>query len=506
MLLNFSPESPTFDHRALPDHHHFSDQYSSDMEAMSVSTDDQSSLQGTPLDTVPSPASSNPPESHQKPAGEANDAAAAASASLGSTGTLKKKRIRKTRAKIKSPELIQKLKKNRRQRANDRERNRMHGLNEALEVLRTTLPNSTDAKMTKIETLRYACNYISALAASVQLLGQRGDKGMPCTELPNPDDYAFMLNFQYGSENRYDNDLGSGHSHGGELTDSMSPCPKHLGTLQEELNQGICARTSMGCFHGSSSAAESDPVHIYDYPGQYREDVFCTSHSKTNVGSLSQDQIQSQQQQRLHPVPRSDNHDNLVDNFLINYDKPTILAQNQPHGILKQPQLQPHDQHQHFQMHDKPFSFFLANQSRNRLTNLASFDQCPAPLPANRMGNTFDNFFQFPTSSSAQHTSQAVAHHTPSTTLPSSPSFNSSPTSPINNHSNSNYNISSAISTHQSHSAQLQVMAKVAASGSSNVSLHQQHQQQQHNQHLKHHIMMPAFPPKPVQSVSQMFL
>ncbi|CAL1529860.1 unnamed protein product, partial [Lymnaea stagnalis] len=65
---------------------------------------------------------------------------------------------------------IQKLKTSRRQRANDRERNRMHGLNEALEVLRTTLPNSTDAKMTKIETLRYACNYISALAASVKLL------------------------------------------------------------------------------------------------------------------------------------------------------------------------------------------------------------------------------------------------------------------------------------------------------------------------------------------------
>ncbi|OQR68761.1 neurogenin-1-like, partial [Tropilaelaps mercedesae] len=89
----------------------------------------------------------------------------------------------------------QKGKRSRRLRANDRERNRMHHLNDALDQLRTVLPvcisppssSSPDAgspecssdagvdqdsrlKLTKIETLRFAHNYIYALMQAIKML------------------------------------------------------------------------------------------------------------------------------------------------------------------------------------------------------------------------------------------------------------------------------------------------------------------------------------------------
>ena len=53
----------------------------------------------------------------------------------------------------------------RRVKANTRERSRMHGLNDALDDLRKYVPcYSKTQKLSKIETLRLACNYIGALA------------------------------------------------------------------------------------------------------------------------------------------------------------------------------------------------------------------------------------------------------------------------------------------------------------------------------------------------------
>ena len=85
--------------------------------------------------------------------------------------TPKRKRYSKSRSRTKSPALIQKLKKTRRIKANDRERTRMHSLNAALDQLRNILPNSNDdMKLTKIETLRLANNYIFALTETLKLL------------------------------------------------------------------------------------------------------------------------------------------------------------------------------------------------------------------------------------------------------------------------------------------------------------------------------------------------
>ncbi|XP_038210430.1 neurogenin-3 [Zerene cesonia] len=74
-------------------------------------------------------------------------------------------------SRSKSPTQIMRIKRNRRIKANDRERNRMHMLNEALDRLRCVLPTfPEDTKLTKIETLRFAHNYIFALSQTLDAL------------------------------------------------------------------------------------------------------------------------------------------------------------------------------------------------------------------------------------------------------------------------------------------------------------------------------------------------
>uniref|UniRef100_A0A3P9AHL0 BHLH domain-containing protein n=1 Tax=Esox lucius TaxID=8010 RepID=A0A3P9AHL0_ESOLU len=66
---------------------------------------------------------------------------------------------------------VSKKKVSRRTKANDRERHRMHNLNSALDALRSILPAlPDDVQMTKIETLRFAHNYIWALTETLHVL------------------------------------------------------------------------------------------------------------------------------------------------------------------------------------------------------------------------------------------------------------------------------------------------------------------------------------------------
>ncbi|XP_070802408.1 neurogenin-3 [Pituophis catenifer annectens] len=90
-------------------------------------------------------------------------------------GVPSKARIRRGRGKGKSDGLgvSGRAKRSRRAKANDRERNRMHNLNSALDALRGVLPSfPDDAKLTKIETLRFAHNYIWALTETLRLADQ----------------------------------------------------------------------------------------------------------------------------------------------------------------------------------------------------------------------------------------------------------------------------------------------------------------------------------------------
>lgn len=91
--------------------------------------------------------------------------------------------------RCKSPTQILRIKRNRRMKANDRERNRMHMLNEALDRLRCVLPTfPEDTKLTKIETLRFAHNYIFALSQTLESLDNINSGQMPAQE--------FSLNYE----------------------------------------------------------------------------------------------------------------------------------------------------------------------------------------------------------------------------------------------------------------------------------------------------------------------
>ncbi|MBZ3880761.1 Neurogenin-1 [Sciurus carolinensis] len=86
------------------------------------------------------------------------------------------RRRRRGRGRVRSEALLHSLRRSRRVKANDRERNRMHNLNAALDALRSVLPSfPDDTKLTKIETLRFAYNYIWALAETLRL----ADQGLP---------------------------------------------------------------------------------------------------------------------------------------------------------------------------------------------------------------------------------------------------------------------------------------------------------------------------------------
>ncbi|XP_044133315.1 neurogenin-1 [Bufo gargarizans] len=87
------------------------------------------------------------------------------------------KKRRRGRNRVKNEAVLHTIKKTRRVKANDRERGRMHNLNSALDELRDILPCfPDDTKLTKIETLRLAHNYIWALSETLRLADQTKDK------------------------------------------------------------------------------------------------------------------------------------------------------------------------------------------------------------------------------------------------------------------------------------------------------------------------------------------
>ncbi|CAG0902181.1 unnamed protein product [Darwinula stevensoni] len=90
----------------------------------------------------------------------------------------KKRRYSRPRVRARSPTQVLRMRRHRRMKANDRERNRMHMLNRALDRLRCVLPTfPEDTKLTKIETLRLAHNYIWALSQTLGVLEGQPDPG-----------------------------------------------------------------------------------------------------------------------------------------------------------------------------------------------------------------------------------------------------------------------------------------------------------------------------------------
>lgn len=111
-------------------------------------------------------------------------------------GTSRKLRARRGgRNRPKSELALSKQRRSRRKKANDRERNRMHNLNSALDALRGVLPTfPDDAKLTKIETLRFAHNYIWALTQTLRIADHSfygPETPVPCGELASPEGGAY---------------------------------------------------------------------------------------------------------------------------------------------------------------------------------------------------------------------------------------------------------------------------------------------------------------------------
>nr|CAD7427656.1 unnamed protein product [Timema monikensis] len=98
-------------------------------------------------------------------------------------------------------------------KANDRERNRMHMLNDALDRLRRVLPTfPEDTKLTKIETLRFAHNYIWALSETVRMI-QNTSLGDVTTT------YGEGVTLNVGSVT-----VSIGGDHGNMITSSTGSC------------------------------------------------------------------------------------------------------------------------------------------------------------------------------------------------------------------------------------------------------------------------------------------
>ncbi|XP_062979377.1 neurogenin-1 [Elgaria multicarinata webbii] len=120
-------------------------------------TDDEGSLGGLQIPSLASPKPATSPE--HSPGGKCTEE--------------KERKRRRGRTKVRNEAVLHTIKKTRRVKANDRERNRMHNLNAALDELRSVLPTfPDDTKLTKIETLRFAHNYIWALSETLRLADQ----------------------------------------------------------------------------------------------------------------------------------------------------------------------------------------------------------------------------------------------------------------------------------------------------------------------------------------------
>ncbi|XP_015279536.1 PREDICTED: neurogenin-1 [Gekko japonicus] len=119
-------------------------------------TDDEGSFSSLPAPSLASPKHDTSPEHSPERCEEE-----------------KERKRRRGRTKVKNEAVLHTIKKTRRVKANDRERNRMHNLNAALDELRSVLPTfPDDTKLTKIETLRFAYNYIWALSETLRLADQ----------------------------------------------------------------------------------------------------------------------------------------------------------------------------------------------------------------------------------------------------------------------------------------------------------------------------------------------
>ncbi|XP_011506601.1 PREDICTED: basic helix-loop-helix neural transcription factor TAP-like [Ceratosolen solmsi marchali] len=189
----------------------------------------------------------------------------------------KEEKRKKTRnSRCKSPTQVLRIKRNRRIKANDRERHRMHTLNDALERLRMALPTfPEDTKLTKIETLRFAHNYIWALQ---QTLGSAAPSGEITLSVGNVT-------------------VSIGES-GNMITSSTGSCAV---AAQKRLGPGGHPLAGVYCPGMNQS-------HQLDWPSEYdcyssEQSVSPPQHLQVHLPQQPMHMQQQQQQQQQQPPP-----------------------------------------------------------------------------------------------------------------------------------------------------------------------------------------------------------
>ncbi|XP_055914416.1 basic helix-loop-helix neural transcription factor TAP [Eupeodes corollae] len=193
-----------------------------------------------------------------------------------------------------SPTQVVRIKKFRRMKANDRERNRMHTLNDALERLRSTLPSlPEETKLTKIEILRFAHNYIFALEQVLEsggtinldleklqnltLSGERITKELFDAIFVNPRPYPMMTGHGFGNF-----DLYSSMRQYGLCSSSQSRLPENNPDFSQEKYdifkstfEAAAAATNVGLPTGAGPAAT---------PSYQSCDLFTSGEHQTSIG------------------------------------------------------------------------------------------------------------------------------------------------------------------------------------------------------------------------------
>ncbi|XP_039976324.1 neurogenin-1 [Xiphias gladius] len=150
---------------------------------------------------------------------------------------------KRRRGRARSDATVQVVKKNRRLKANDRERNRMHNLNDALDALRGVLPAFPDeTKLTKIETLRFAHNYIWALSETIRIADlQAGKSG----------DAPLLLSAAYlGEAPSPGSDACSWSSRGSSSSSSPAYCASSPGSPAAPEDCGYLQQDALYSFRG----------------------------------------------------------------------------------------------------------------------------------------------------------------------------------------------------------------------------------------------------------------
>ncbi|XP_067109758.1 neurogenic differentiation factor 6-B [Osmerus mordax] len=166
----------------------------------------------------------------------------------------KKRGPRKKKTKVRNERV-----KVRRQEANARERSRMHGLNDALESLRKVVPcYSKTQKLSKIETLRLAKNYIWALSETLSA-GKKPDLlafvQTLCKGLSQPTTNLVAGCLQLNARNFLTDPNGDVMFSARPPYDTIYPYPS------SDVN------TPAG--HSSSTLDSSKPFRHYNYGGAY---------------------------------------------------------------------------------------------------------------------------------------------------------------------------------------------------------------------------------------------